>query len=130
MKKRADQWLLLALGVGSLVASFDFWMMFRAWFVASQADFIGMNILFLFLGVMPLVGMIGSFRRRQWGPRILMISPLAASTAFLFLPYVDWRTFLFVSLLYLGPMAAVGIVILKLIQRVQIGDALKPETSI
>jgi hypothetical protein len=129
MKKTADQWLLLALGAGSLVAIWDFWVMFRGWVVLRQPDLIGGNIMFFFLGILPLVGMIGSLRRRLWGPKILMISPLAASTAFLFLSNVDWRTILFVSLLYLGPMAAIGTILFKLIQRIQMGDALKPETS-
>ncbi|HEV7519622.1 MAG TPA: hypothetical protein VGP89_00885 [Candidatus Angelobacter sp.] len=129
MKKRADQWLLPTLGAGSLIACWDFWVMFRAWFVLRQPDLIGGNIMFFFLGILPLVGMIGSFRRKLWGPKILIICPLAASTGFLFLSNVDWQTILFVGLLYLGPMAAIGIILFNLIQRIQIGDALRPETS-
>jgi hypothetical protein len=129
MKKRADQWLLLALGAGSLVAIWDSWVMFRGWVVLRQPDLIGGNIMVFFLGILPLVGMIGSYRRKLWGPKILIICPLAASTAFLFLLYVDWRTILFVSLLYLGPMAAIGIILFKLMQQAQIGNALRPETS-
>jgi hypothetical protein len=129
MKKRADQWLLLALGAGSLVAIWDSWVMFRGWVVLRQPDLIGGNIMFFFLGILPLVGMIGSYRRKLWGPKILIICPLAASTAFLFLSNVDWQTILFVSLLYLGPMAVIGVILFKLIPRVQMRDALKRETS-
>lgn len=66
---------------GFVVALWDFARLFSGWVVASQREVGAISVLFLFCGVLPLVGVIACCLRRQWGAWILLVSPWVAALA-------------------------------------------------
>jgi hypothetical protein len=104
----------LALAVGCLIALWNFVLMFRGWVVASQAELVGANILFLFLGLVPWIGLIASGRGNPVGPWILTISPLLALTGLFFTRNAEWKTPLFAMLITAAPAIAIVLVLLTL----------------
>jgi hypothetical protein len=112
-----DDGLALALGTGVLIACWDFFLMFRAWVVTTEAEIIGANIVFVLVGLLPWIGIVGSFRRKAWGPWMLIIGPIIAPTGFFFMVYASWQGMLAVVVLTFMPTIVIGTVLLKLIRR-------------
>jgi len=103
-----------ALVVGCLITFSNFILMFRGWVVASQAEVMGANILFFFLGLLPWIGLISSGRGNSAGPWISTISPLLALTGLFFTNNAEWMTMLLVMLITAVPALAIGLVLLTL----------------
>lgn len=102
------------LVMGFLVAGWNFVLMFRGWVVASQAEVAGATILFVFLGVVPWIGLVATARARSVGPWILTISPLVALVGLLFTNNAEWETLLLVTLITAVPAITIGLVLLWL----------------
>lgn len=105
----------ITLGIGFLIAAWNFLLMFRAWVVAPQAEVMGAHIFFFFLGVAPWIGMIGAARRKRWGAWIVLISPLVALTGLAFTKNTEWETILIVMTITVGPAVCIGAILLNAI---------------
>jgi hypothetical protein len=103
-----------ALAVGTVAvdvisAIWNFISMFSAWVVASQKDSIGMNILFLFTGVMPIIGVTAGIFRKRWAAWILFAAPLVSSFAFPFLSKIELRVVVLFVAVYFLPVIVAGL---------------------
>jgi hypothetical protein len=81
----------ITLGVGFLIAAWNFVLMFRAWVVAPHAEVMGAHIFFFFLGVAPWIGMIAATRRKRWGAWIVLLSPIVSLTGLAFTKNTEWE---------------------------------------
>ena len=106
-----------AIFVGVFITTWNFILMFRGWVVASQAELLGANIFFLFLGVVPWIGLIASACRSQTGPLILICSPIVALAGLFFTKNDEWQTVLLAMLITVGPALAIGLVLRNLLRR-------------
>lgn len=103
----------LILGVGFLIASWNFVLMFRGWVVAPQAEVMGAHIFFFFLGVAPWIGLIAAARRKRWGAWVTLISPLVALTGLAFTKNSEWEQILMLITMTVGPAVFIGAILLK-----------------
>jgi hypothetical protein len=104
----------ISLSAGFLVACWDFILMFRGWVVAPQSELAGANILFFFLGVLPLFGTIAAMFRKRWGAWVMIFSPLLALTGLIFTKNEDWLPIVIVMAITVGPTVALGVILLRL----------------
>jgi hypothetical protein len=104
---------LIAL-FGVIAALWNFTITFSAWLLSSQRDLLGVTIMFLFCGLMPIVGVVASLLRKRWGPWILIAIPFCASFAFLFLRPLDVEGVAFFFAVYCAPLVLVGLGFMRL----------------
>ena len=77
-------WRFPALVIAGIAIVFwDFARLFSGWVVASQREAGGITVLFLFCGVLPIVGLVGCCLRRKWGAWMLRVSPWVATLGLL-----------------------------------------------
>ena len=74
-------WFRILVILGFVVAAWDFARLFSGWVLASQKEAGAVSFLFLFCGVLPLVGVVACCLRRQWGAWVLLVSPWVAALA-------------------------------------------------
>lgn len=102
--------------LGFVVALWDFARLFSGWVVASQTEAGAVSFLFLFSGVLPLVGVIACCVRRQWGAWILLISPWVAALA-LFAIHGGTGDRQLLLLLFIVPTSVLGFLFQRLLAK-------------
>ena len=64
--------------------------------------------MFIFSGVLPVIGVTAGIFRKRWAAWILFASPLCSSLAFLFLKKVEFSFFLYFAGIYYLPVLLAG----------------------
>jgi hypothetical protein len=122
--------LRIILVLGFFVACWNFVLMFRGWVVAPQAEVVGANILFVFLGIVPWIGMIAASFRKSWGAWIVLTSPIVALTGLAFTKNAEWMQIMTVMAMTVGPTVIIGAVLLKMFLQEHSRPSLRPDTSL
>jgi hypothetical protein len=76
--------------VGTLAALWNFTVMLRAWLLSTQRDVASAFTMFVFLGLVPVVGVVASMLRKRWGPWLLIAGPMCSLIGFPFLSGFDF----------------------------------------
>jgi len=105
------------IAVGIVAALWNFSRMFSAWVVAPQKEVVGSHIMFLFTGVVPIIGVTAGIFRKRWGAWTLLLAPIFSSVGFLFLKDRDTGFLVYFVAVYYIPILLSGLGFLYLTRK-------------